>query len=355
MAILFSPFSIKGITLRNRLVVSPMCQYSSEDGFASNWHLVHLGSRAVGGAGMVMVEATGISPEARISPKDLGIWKDAHIEKLLEITQFMKTNGAVPAIQLAHAGRKASTKVPWEGRDLVKAEDGGWETVAPSAIPYSDHYPLPVALDQAGIDKVVDDFRKATFRAIQAGFEVIEIHASHGYLIHQFLSPLTNHRNDAYGGSFLHRSKLLMDVIAAVQEVLPASIPLLVRIPGTDWADGGFTPDDAVELAKLLKAAGVDLLDVTSGGLVAHQRISVGPAYQLPFAKRIKKEVDILVSTVGMITEAAQAEEILAGNEADLIMMARELLRDPYFPLHAARTLGADVKWPAQYERAKPH
>lgn len=355
MSTLFSPFSIKGVTLRNRLVVSPMCQYSSDDGFANNWHLVHLGSRAVGGAGMVMVEATGISPEARISPQDLGIWKDEHIEKLGEITAFIKANGAVPAIQLAHAGRKASTKVPWKGRDLVKKEDGGWETVAPSAIPYSDHYPVPVALDQKGIDRVVDDFRKAAHRAVQAGFEVVEIHASHGYLIHQFLSPLTNHRDDAYGGGLPQRARILLEVVAAVQEVLPASAPLLVRIPGTDWADGGFTPDDAVALARMLKAAGVDLLDVTSGGLVAHQHITVGPAYQLPFATKIKKEVGILVSTVGMITDAAQAEAILVNEEADLIMMARELLRNPYFPLYASKTLGGDMAWPVQYERAKPH
>ncbi|MGB4770851.1 MAG: NADH:flavin oxidoreductase/NADH oxidase [Chitinophagaceae bacterium] len=355
MATLFSPFSIKGVTLRNRLAVSPMCQYSSENGFANNWHLVHLGSRAVGGAGMVIVEATGVSPEARISPQDLGIWEDAHIDKLREITTFMKANGAVPAIQLAHAGRKASTKVPWKGRDMVKPQDGGWQTVAPSAIPYSDNYPIPVALDLDGINKVVEDFRRAAFRAIQAGFDIIEIHASHGYLIHQFLSPLTNHRTDDYGGSFLQRSRLLLDVIAAVKEVIPESAPVLVRIPGTDWADGGFNPDDAVELAKLLKAAGIDLLDVTSGGLVAHQQISVGPAYQLPFATKIKKEVDILVSTVGMITDAEQAEAILVKGEADLIMMARELLRNPYFPMHAAHTLGAEIPWPVQYERAKPH
>lgn len=355
MATLFSPFSIKGVTLRNRLVVSPMCQYSSEDGFANNWHLVHLGSRAVGGAGMIIVEATGISPEARISPQDLGIWRDEHMDKLREITSFMKANGAVPAIQLAHAGRKASTKVPWKGRDMVRFEDGGWQTVAPSAIPYSDHYPQPVALDLAGINKVVADFRTAAQRAIQAGFEVIEIHASHGYLLHQFLSPLTNHRTDAYGGNLQQRARIVLDVIAAVKEVIPAITPLFVRIPGTDWADGGFTPDDAVVVAKLLKAAGVDLLDVTSGGLVANQHITVGPAYQLPFATKIKKEVDILVSTVGMITDAEQAESILLAGKADLIMMAREFLRNPYFPLKAAHVLGAEILWPVQYERAKPH
>jgi len=353
MAILFTPLQIKAVTLKNRLIVSPMCQYSCVDGFATDWHLVHLGSRAVGGASLIIAEATGISPEARISPQDLGIWKEEHIEKLSQITGFIKEQGCVPGIQLAHAGRKASTKAPWLGRDKVSPEEGGWQTVAPSAVAYSPGYPQPVELDEKGIQKVISDFGSATGRALRAGFQVIEIHASHGYLLHQFLSPLTNLRTDSYGGSFDNRVRLLLQVIDAVKAVLPASLPLFVRIPGSDWADGGWIPDDAVALARLLKEKGVDVLDVTSGGLVAHQKISTGPAYQLPFASRVKKETGILTSTVGMITNAVQAESILVNGDADLVMMARELLRDPYFPLRAAHELKAAATWPKQYERAK--
>jgi len=354
MAILFTPLQLKAVTLKNRIIVSPMCQYSSVDGFATDWHLVHLGSRAVGGASLIIAEATGISPEARISPQDLGIWKEEHIEKLSQITAFLKEQGCVPGIQLAHAGRKASTKAPWLGRDKVSPEEGGWQTVAPSAVAYSPGYPHPVELDEKGIQKVISDFGSATERALKAGFQIIEIHASHGYLLHQFLSPLTNLRTDSYGGSFDNRVRLLLQVVDAVKAVLPATLPLFIRIPGSDWADGGWTPDDAVALARLLKEKGVDVLDVTSGGLVAHQKISVGPAYQLPFASRVKKETGILTSTVGMITNAAQAESILVNGDADLVMMARELLRDPYFPLRAAHELKATVAWPKQYERAKP-
>lgn len=353
MSLLFSPLTIKGITLKNRIVVSPMCQYSSTDGFATDWHLVHLGSRAVGGASLIILEATGVSPEARISPQDLGIWKEAHIEKLKQITGFLKEQGAVAGIQLAHAGRKASTKAPWLGRDKVSPEEGGWQTVAPSAVAYSPGYPHPVELDEKGIQQVISDFSSATERAVRAGFEVIEIHASHGYLLHQFLSPLTNHRTDAYGGSFANRARLLLEVVDAVKKVLPEQLPLFVRIPGSDWADGGWNPDDAVALAKLLKEKEVDVLDVTSGGLVSQQKITAGPAYQLPFASRVKKETGILTSTVGMITHAVQAESILVNGDADLIMMARELLRDPYFPLKAAHELKATIAWPKQYERAK--
>lgn len=353
MSLLFSPLTLKGITLKNRIVVSPMCQYSSVDGFATDWHLVHLGSRAVGGASLIILEATGVSPEARISPQDLGIWKEEHIEKLSQITGFLKEQGAVPGIQLAHAGRKASTKAPWLGRDKVSPEEGGWQTVAPSAVAYSPGYPHPLELDEPGIRKVISDFTSATERALRAGFEVIEIHASHGYLLHQFLSPLTNLRTDAWGGSFENRVRLLLEVVDAVKKVLPAQLPLFIRVPGSDWADGGWNPDDAVALARLLKEKEVDVLDVTSGGLVSHQKISVGPAYQLPFASRVKKETGILTSTVGMITSAVQAESILVNGDADLIMMARELLRDPYFPLRAAHELKATITWPKQYERAK--
>ncbi|MFT3676592.1 MAG: NADH:flavin oxidoreductase/NADH oxidase [Chitinophagaceae bacterium] len=353
MSLLFSPLAIKGITLKNRIVVSPMCQYSSVDGFATDWHLVHLGSRAVGGASLIILEATGVSAEARISPQDLGLWKEEHIEKLSRITGFLKEQGAIAGIQLAHAGRKASTKAPWLGRDKVSPEEGGWQTVAPSAVAYSSGYPHPAELDKKGIQKVISDFSAATERALQAGFEVIEIHASHGYLLHQFLSPLTNLRTDAYGGSFENRTRLLLEVVDAVKKVLPAQLPLFIRIPGSDWADGGWNPDDAVALARLLKEKGVDVLDVTSGGLVSHQKISAGPAYQLPFASRVKKETGILTSTVGMITNAVQAESILVNGDADLIMMARELLRDPYFPLKAAHELKATITWPKQYERAK--
>ena len=353
MSLLFSPLTIKGITLKNRIVVSPMCQYSSADGFATDWHLVHLGSRAVGGASLIILEATGVSPEARISPQDLGIWKEEHIGKLKQITGFLKEQGAVAGIQLAHAGRKASTKAPWLGRDKVSPEEGGWQTVAPSAVAYSPGYPQPIELDETGIRKVISDFSSAAERALRAGFEVIEIHASHGYLIHQFLSPLTNLRTDAWGGSFDNRARLLLEVIDAVKKVLPEQLPLFVRIPGSDWADGGWNPDDAVALAKLLKEKEVDVLDVTSGGLVSQQKITAGPAYQLPFASRVKKETGILTSTVGMITNAVQAESILENGDADLIMMARELLRDPYFPFKAAHELKATIDWPKQYERAK--
>ena len=331
-----------------------MCQYSSVDGFASDWHLVHLGSRAVGGASMVISEATAVSPEGRISPDDLGIWQDGHIEKLAQITAFIKGQGCVPGIQLAHAGRKASTATPWKGRGGVTEDDGGWIPVAPSALAFADNYPMPIELDSDGICKVVADFTIAAQRALRAGFEVAEIHAAHGYLLHQFLSPLSNSRTDGYGGSFENRARLLLEVIEGVRTVWPGDLPLLVRISATDWADGGWDGDDAVRLAGMLKAAGVDLIDVSTGGLVNHQKIPMGPAYQLPFASRIKQETGMLTSTVGLITDAAQAEKILANGDADVVMMARELLRNPYFPLRAALELGGDMPWPVQYERAKP-
>lgn len=353
MSKLFSPITIKSVQFKNRIVVSPMCQYSSVDGFATDWHLVHLGSRAVGGAGLIITEATGVSPEGRISSEDLGIWKDEHIEKLSQITAFISAQGCVPGVQLAHAGRKASTAVPWKGRAEVPQGEGGWQTVSASAVPFSDTYPKPVALDVAGIDKVVADFTAAAKRALQAGFKVIEIHAAHGYLVHQFLSPLSNHRTDEYGGSFENRIRLLLRIIEEIQAVWPADLPLFTRISATDWAEGGWNPDESVQLAHVLKEKGIDLIDVSSGGLAAHQQITVGPAYQLPFASRIKRETGILTGTVGMITSSTQAETILVNGDADMVIMAREILRNPYFPLEAARDLKEGVQWPVQYERAK--
>jgi 2,4-dienoyl-CoA reductase-like NADH-dependent reductase (Old Yellow Enzyme family) len=350
---LFSPITIKGITLKNRIVVSPMCQYSSTDGFATDWHLVHLGSRAVGGASLIMAEATAISPEGRISPQDLGIWKNEHIEKLSQINAFIKQQSCVPGIQLAHSGRKGSTAVPWKGRGLVGMNEGGWHPVAPSSIPFSDSDPSPLTLNKSGLHKVIGDFASAAARSIKAGFEVIEVHASHGYLLHQFLSPLSNERKDEYGGSFENRIRLLCEVIDSVKEVIPDHLPLFVRIPGTDWVDGGWTPEDSIKLASILQSKEVDLADVTSGGLSAKQIIPVGPAYQLPFASMIKRATGMLTSTVGMITNAVQAESILVNGDADLIMMAREFLRDPYFPLRAAHELKEHTVWPVQYERAK--
>lgn len=353
MSKLFSPITIKSIQFKNRIIVSPMCQYSSVDGFATDWHLVHLGSRAVGGAGLIITEATGVSAEGRISSEDLGIWKDEHIEKLSQITAFISAQGCVPGVQLAHAGRKASTAVPWKGRAEVPQGEGGWQTFSASAVPFSDTYPKPLALDAAGIDKVVADFTAAAKRALQAGFKVIEIHAAHGYLVHQFLSPLSNHRTDEYGGSFENRIRLLLRIIDGIQTVWPADLPLFTRISATDWAEGGWNADEAVQLARILKDRGIDLIDVSSGGLAVNQQIPVGPAYQLPFASRIKRETGILTGTVGMITNSVQAETILVNGDADMIIMAREILRNPYFPLEAARDLKDSIAWPVQYERAK--
>ncbi|UFH53623.1 NADPH dehydrogenase NamA [Spirosoma sp. KNUC1025] len=355
MSILFSPISLRSIQLKNRIVVSPMCEYSSEDGFSNDWHLVHLGSRAVGGAGLIITEATAVSPEGRISPDDLGIWKDEHIDGLKRITQFIQQHGSVAGIQLAHAGRKASHRRPWEGGNAIfPDEPRGWQTVAPSDIPFQGDGPVPTALTDQGIEKVLADFQIAAKRALTAGFQVIEIHAAHGYLIHQFLSPLSNQRTDAYGGSFDNRIRLLLEVVERVQVVWPEHLPLFVRISATDWTEGGWTADDSVALAAVLKNKGVDVIDCSTGGNVASAKIPVGPGYQVPFAERIRQETGILTGAVGLITSAEQAEVILSDGQADLIIMARELLRDPYFPLHAAHALGDDVKWPVQYERAKP-
>lgn len=353
MALLFTPLHLKNITLKNRIVVSPMCEYSSTDGFANNWHLVHLGSRAVGGAALVLTEATAVSPEGRISIADLGIWKDEHIAKLQEITDFIHQNGAVSGIQLAHAGRKASFDIPWQNPKQLDHTNGGWPTLAPSALPFNPTDKIPLALDLDGLAKVKADFREAAKRALLAGFQVVEIHAAHGYLLHQFLSPLSNLRNDEYGGSFENRIRLLLEVVEAVQETWPTENPLFVRISATDWVEGGWNEEESVRLSALLKAKGVDVIDTSSGGLDLHQQIPVQPGYQVPFAKAIKQQTGMITGAVGLITEAQQAETILQQEEADLIFLARELLRDPYFPLHAAFQLGVDVRWPSQYERAK--
>ncbi|WP_153796454.1 NADH:flavin oxidoreductase/NADH oxidase [Foetidibacter luteolus] len=355
MSQLFTPLAIKGITLKNRIAVSPMCQYSCVDGFATDWHLVHLGSRAVGGAALVMQEASAVSAEGRITPDDLGIYSDAHIEKLRQVTTFIKQQGAVAGIQLAHAGRKASHTSPWKGgRQIPANEPGGWPTVSASAVAFSDKESAPLALDEAGIDKVVTDFTAATVRALQAGYQVIEIHAAHGYLLHQFLSPLINRRTDEYGGSFDNRVRLLLRVTDAVQQVLQNGHPLFVRISGTDWAEGGWNIDESAQLSVLLKDKGVDLIDCSSGGAVPGVKIPLGPGYQVQFAERIKQQAGILTGAVGLITTAQQAEDIIAGNQADIVLLAREMLRDPYFPLHAALALGVDIPWLPQYERAKP-
>lgn len=354
MSILLSPLKIKNTTLKNRIAVSPMCQYSSHDGFATNWHLVHLGSRAVGGAGLVFTEATAVSSEGRISIADLGIWKDEHIAKLKEIVDFIHDNGSVAGIQLAHAGRKASFDIPWENPKQLDEENGGWKTVAPSALPFNPTDKIPVSLDTKGLEKVRQDFIEATKRSISAGFKVIEIHAAHGYLLHQFLSPLSNHREDNYGGSFENRIRLLLEVVEAVKTVWPAENPLFVRISATDWAEGGWTAEESVELGKKLITLGVDLIDCSSGALTLDQKIPLFPGYQVQFAESIKAGSGILTGAVGLITDSAQAEEILQKNQADLIFMAREFLRGPYFPLHAAFELDDDIEWPVQYARARP-
>jgi len=354
MAKLFSPLTIKSVTLKNRIVVSPMCEYSSVDGFANEWHLVHLGSRAVGGAGLIITEATAVSPEGRISPDDLGIWKNAHLDKLKSIVSFIHKHGSVAGIQLAHAGRKASFTAPWKGAEQLKPGNGGWQTVAPSALPFNEGNTIPEALSPDGILKVIEDFRAAAQRAVSAGFKVIEIHAAHGYLIHQFLSPYSNQRTDEYGGSFENRIKLLLEIIEAIQSVWPPQLPLFVRISATDWYDGGWNEQDSIRLAAILKDKGVDLIDCSSGGNIPGVKIPLKPGYQVHLSALLKKETGILTGAVGLITGAEQAENILEKGEADLIIMAREMLRDPYFPLHAALELGADIQWPNQYLRAKP-
>lgn len=350
---LFAPLAIKSIVLKNRIAISPMCQYSATDGFANDWHLVHLGSRASGGAGLIIQEATAVSPEARISPQDLGLWKDEQIEKMQQINRFIVSQNAVPGIQLAHAGRKASVSAPWNGNKKLDESQGGWETVAPSAIGYHSNEKTPIALDKIGIQKIIFDFKSATKRVVQAGYQVLEIHGAHGYLLHQFLSPLSNFRTDEYGGSFENRIRLTLEVVDAVQSEWPKDLPLFVRISATDWADGGWNVEESVALTKILKQKGVDLIDASSGGLVSHQKIPLGPNYQVPFAEKIKKDTGILTGAVGLITEAIQAEEIIAGGKADLVLFARESLRNPNLGLTFAHELQATIQWPKQYERAK--
>jgi 2,4-dienoyl-CoA reductase-like NADH-dependent reductase (Old Yellow Enzyme family) len=351
---LFSLLQIKSIILKNRIVISPMCQYSAEDGFANDWHLVHLGARAIGGAGLVIQEATAVSPEGRISPADLGIWSDEHIEKYRQITAFILSQNAFPGIQLAHAGRKASVSAPWQGNRKLTPEENGWRTLAPSAIPYHENEALPpLEMTKEDIKRVVDDFREAARRAREAGYKVLEIHGAHGYLQHQFLSPLCNHRTDEYGGSFENRIRFMLEVIDAVRLEWPGDLPLFVRLSGTDWAGGGWNEDETVALAKILKENGVDIIDCSSGGAVSHQKIPVGPNYQVPIAERVKKEAHICTGAVGLITEAQQAEDIIKNEQADLVFFAREALRDPNLALTFAHELHADVIWPKQYERAQ--
>jgi len=352
MTHLFQPLTLRGITLPNRIAVSPMCQYQSQDGLPNDWHLVHLGGLAQGGAGLVFTEAAAILPEGRISPEDLGIWNMAQAEGLARSVRFIKAQGAVPGIQLAHAGRKASAFSPWKGSGSVSPAAGGWTPVAPSALPFDAGWTLPTALDEAGIVAVIDAFMDATRRALAAGFQVIEVHAAHGYLLHQFLSPLSNHRQDAYGGSWENRTRLVREVVGALRGILPEELPLLVRISATDWTEGGWDIDQSVELSKELRALGVDLVDCSSGGGVAGAKIPLGPGYQVPFAARIRTGAAIATGAVGLITEPEQAERILAEGSADLVLLARELLRNPRWPLHAAQVLGAEVPWPASYARA---
>ena len=350
---LFSPLTQRGVTFPNRIVVSPMCQYSCEDGFANDWHLVHLGSRAVGGAGLVIVEASAVTPEGRISPGDMGIWKHGHIAPFQRIVEFAHRNGARMGIQLAHAGRKSSTGRPWEGGNKITPEQGGWTDVfAPSAIPFSKDYPQPVELDKAGIRRIVGAFAEAAERALAAGFDLVEIHAAHGYLLHEFLSPLSNQRSDEYGGSFANRTRALIEVVDAVRGVWPEDRPLWVRISATDWAEGGWDADQSADLAKVLQQHGVDLVDTSSGGLVEYAKIPVGAGYQVEFAAKIRREAGIATGAVGMITDPGQAETIVRTGQADVVLLARELLRDPYWPLHAAEKLHQATTYPLQYLRS---
>lgn len=352
---LLSPLTLRGVALRNRIAVSPMCQYSAEEGMCNDWHLVHLGSRAVGGAALVMAEATAVTREGRISPVDLGIWSDEHVEPLARVARFVHSQGAVAGIQLAHAGRKASTEPPWKGgRPILTPEEGGWAVVGPSPIPFNTGRPVPVALDEAGIGEVVSAFEKATRRALTAGFRVIEIHAAHGYLLHEFLSPLSNHRQDRYGGSLENRMRLTLRVAECVRGAMPEELPLFVRVSATDWAEeGGWDIEQTVELAKRLKETGVDLIDCSSGGTLPKAKIPIGPGYQVPFARRIRHEAGIRTGAVGLITEPRQADEILRNGDADLVILARELLRNPYWAFRAQRELGQPPALPVQYERAR--
>jgi 2,4-dienoyl-CoA reductase-like NADH-dependent reductase (Old Yellow Enzyme family) len=352
MSALFTPLTIRELTLRNRIAVSPMCQYSSEDGFANDWHLVHLGSRAVGGAALVIMEASAVEASGRISPQDHGIWKDEHIAFLSRITAFMRQQGAAAGIQLAHAGRKASTWRPWEGSGAVPPAAGGWQPVAPSPIAFQHDYPFPRALTLAEIAGIRESFVAAARRALEAEFQLVELHFAHGYLMHEFLSPLSNRRTDEYGGSFENRIRFAIETAKAVRAVWPERLPLFVRISATDWVEGGWNIDESVELSRRLCALGVDLIDCSSGGLASQQKIKLKPGYQVPFAERIRREAGIRTGAVGLITTPQQAEEIVSTEKADLVLLAREFLRDPYFPLHAAKVLADTIQAPIQYQRA---
>jgi 2,4-dienoyl-CoA reductase-like NADH-dependent reductase (Old Yellow Enzyme family) len=347
---LLSPLTIRGVTLRNRIVMSPMCQYIAKDGFADDWHLVHLGSRAAGGVALVIVEATAVTADGRITPGDLGIWSDEHVGPLARIARFVESQGAVAGIQLAHAGRKASCDLPWKGgAGLTSRESGGWPVVGPSALAFNEGNPVPKVLDEVGINEVVAAFEAATRRALAAGFRVIEVHAAHGYLLHEFLSPLSNRRTDAYGGALENRMRFPLRVAGAVRNLVPAHLPVFVRISATDWVDGGWDVEQSVVFASRLKELGIDLIDVSSGGLVPQARIPVGKAYQVPLGRKIRDEASVMTGAVGLITEARQANEIVTGGDADLVLLARELLREPYWALKAQQELGGEPCWPISY------
>jgi 2,4-dienoyl-CoA reductase-like NADH-dependent reductase (Old Yellow Enzyme family) len=347
---LLSPLALRSLVLRNRIAMAPMCQYSAEEGMANDWHLVHLGSRAVGGAGLVIVEATGVTWDGRITPGDLGIWSDAHVEPLARIARFLDSQGACPGIQLAHAGRKASTAAPWTGGATLKtAEEGGWPVVAPSPIPFHPSDPTPVALDEAGIDAIVDAFDAAARRALAAGFKVLEIHAAHGYLLHQFLSPQSNQRDDQYGGSLENRMRFVLRVTERLRATVPAELPLFVRISATDWVAGGWDVEQSVELSRRLKDLGVDLIDVSTGGNLPTARIPVAKRYQVPCSRRIRDDAGILTGTVGLITDPKEADDIITGGDADLVLVGRELLREPYWALKAQHAFEEEPDWPVQY------
>ena len=351
---LFEPLKIRSVKLSNRICVSPMCQYSSNDGHPSDWHAVHLGSRAAGGAGIVFVEATAVTPQGRITPFDMGIWSDAHVATLGRLAKIIEEQGSVPAIQLAHAGRKGSCALPWEGGKALKASDGAWPLVAPSPAAFSPDYDEPVALTVRDIQEVALAFRDAARRAKEAGFRVLELHAAHGYLMHEFLSPLSNLRDDQYGGSLENRTRIVREVVAAVREKWPEELPLFLRVSATDWVEGGWDVAQTVELARQVASLGVDLIDCSSGGNVAHASIPLGPGYQVRFAEQVRREAGIPTGAVGMITAPAQADQIIRSGQADVVLLAREMLRDPYWPMRAARELGYKMPWPAQYLRAAP-
>ncbi|HEX9052581.1 MAG TPA: NADH:flavin oxidoreductase/NADH oxidase [Anaeromyxobacter sp.] len=351
---LFSPLALRSVTLRNRIAVSPMCQYSAADGRASDWHLVHLGARAVGGAGLVVAEATAVEARGRISPADLGLWEDAQVEPLARAVRFVEAHGAASGVQLAHAGRKASVRAPWDaGGAPLPSGDGGWTTVGPSAIPFAEGYAAPHALEVAELGAIARAFAAAARRALAAGFRVVEVHAAHGYLLHQFLSPISNRRTDAYGGAFENRTRLVREVVSAVRAEWPGELPLLVRLSATDWVEGGWDLEQSVALARVLGTLGVDLVDVSSGGLVASAKVPAGPGYQTAFAERIRRETGVPTGAVGMITSPAQADHVVRSGQADLVLLAREMLRDPNFPLRAAHALGHEGPWPKQYLRAR--